>query len=651
MINQPFSTAVTYIELLCLCLSLTIHHILSTVYFKKMRLIRVHKSIFLVFSTHFVIFLSELICTIISYYYPQDATLFNFFNTVCYCGMFLAPLFWIVFCEKERESFISRIKQLKIFLIIVPIVFCILSALYVWNGIVFFLNKNAVTHRSQFSIWLVGMSFFYYALSAFVALYRIFVEKDRDDKAENDKMMLFFSVPLLVAITIQFFTNEKVALTGYMFSSTIVFITFVVGNSFRQRLKEETDQYSEIILNDKRKIQKIESERLNESINRAKNAEVIRSLAEDFIFVCYVNLTTNETTRYHEIPQITQIFDSFPSNMFSFEMLDLFLKRVVLPEDFERIHKKALNPKAVASLLAEGKTTEEFQANIDGEYKYYRLKLAVDKDNPNGVIYGIYSIDEIVKQRISYLKAKNELERNARDIRNNAFLRNLADDYECVTYVNITGDFDNCALEKLRDSDFISSNLPGWAEANTYNERLRLLSTLITSEKEREDFIAKTEIANVLLQFVTDDSYYVEFAALLNETRCYYQIKYSVEKNEDGVITAVVAGLRNIDDVVESQKELIRLEQERYEQQAFTNLFIDTYTAAYYVNLDDYTYIEYKLKDSLRDRFTKYNDFVRTMANYIKNNVYEEDQEMMYAVSNSDFIKEKLKNSEQYTVV
>lgn len=98
---------------------------------------------------------------------------------------------------------------------------------------------------------------------------------------------------------------------------------------------------------------------------------------------------------------------------------------------------------------------------------------------------------------------------------------------------------------------------------------------------------------------------------------------------------------------IDKQKNTLELEHAL----AFNDLFLDRYVSAYYVNLDDLTYVTYRRTDDLTTKYGDISNFLESINKYIDECVHKDDKQTMYEAVKPDYIRENVRKKGEFSVV
>lgn len=235
----------------------------------------------------------------------------------------------------------------------------------------------------------------------------------------------------------------------------------------------------------------------------------------------------------------------------------------------------------------------------------------------------------------------------------------LAADYGGVNYIEITEDNLSDIAVGYRTSEMMKELIPGWDEEKNFTKRLDLLYENVVYAPDKEQFYGETRRKNVVSKLRDADSYSVYTRFFIDNKVRYYEIKFSPVR-ENGVMVGVVAGLHSVDEQRRRElEEQHRLEVALSELQSankiisehsvITAYFLDAYTSAYYVGLDDLSYSIFRRTDELEAKYPIKDNFLETLKNYIDNEVVPADRRKLRSLIRPERVRAMLLKSKEVT--
>ena len=349
----------------------------------------------------------------------------------------------------------------------------------------------------------------------------------------------YFMALLLSVACVVFIWHVSAVKTGTVLKNEILYaviFTFIgilvntVYNMVRVRgfvLMKKTRQF-------------LENERKdNEDISKL-NA-TLSAMTSDYDFF----LTADPATGEQEVFRGSGIFADFPetqSKVSGFpEWTANFASRFIIPED-RKNYLESMDEEAVLTTVKSGRTHfVRFRTETENgpEWMESRVMRVTGKDGKERLLIGVKDIDQEVQE---------EAERQA-GLKNSELtqiINELSSDFVYVAYVNLNEDKLLDQVTPYRSSERISDVVPGWDEATGIHKKLELLYMYFVDSQDQEIFHKMTR-REVIMQGLRDSDYYVNFRAVVDGERLYYQMKFSGERDENGKLTGMILGIRNTD--------------------------------------------------------------------------------------------------------
>ena len=299
-------------------------------------------------------------------------------------------------------------------------------------------------------------------------------------------------------------------------------------------------------------------------------------------------------------------------------------RAMVYPDDQE-VFLKYFTKENVMNVLKTGKSfTLNYRLLVNGKYFYYHLRTI--SDNNDKVFIGVQNVDE---------QRKIEIAANEKNLTYSRIAGALASRYEVIYYININSN---------KYTMYSSSDV--YAQLGTTRSGKDFFSDTIEDVKK---IIFKADVDYVLSELSKD--------TLLNNLKAEGTVTLTYRQHLGGEIKYVtlnaifppndpahiIVGVMNIDDQVKREKTLV-------EENALFNhvamALASRYEVIYRVNVETNEYYEF----SSSEKYTKLevgikgDDFFADSQKNMKNDIYEEDYEMMSRAINKEYIMTQLEH-------
>ena len=198
-------------------------------------------------------------------------------------------------------------------------------------------------------------------------------------------------------------------------------------------------------------------EELREEMQRrdiaARDAAVIAGLSDDFSCVVYVDHYTGEEIHYRFDPLLSASIPGWESITNFDKRIDTLAKTLVHPDDLKYfVYSEERKQRLFKLITEEGVFYQNFRIVINGETKYYQLKLVRDDNSENHIIAGFRNVDETIKREMEYQEKLEAANKSKTD-----FLFNMSHDIR--TPMNAIIGFTSLAKKHVDDPNRIIDSL------------------------------------------------------------------------------------------------------------------------------------------------------------------------------------------------
>ena len=374
----------------------------------------------------------------------------------------------------------------------------------------------------------------------------------------------------------------------------------------------------------------IEKETKPENPLDLSKASII-ALGGDFDYISALNLETQEEQIFKYNPAFMSLVPGWDQLKNYHDRMQVICNLFVHPNDRSYFLHET-DPAVLIETLTEESPRRlvNFRELMGDTVVYYQGQyLLLDTDDVKSCVVGFRNVDTETRNQIMQQGIEET----------------ISDDYECLMQV----DFDSMEEDHYRVSRLFSSHVPGFEKEKNYQVRTRLLADTLIHPEDKEKFLAEVEPAVVTEKVKGSVPYYVEFRVIIDGEIHWYQAKFvhhSAHKDHN----CAVLGITNIDDMVAQQarNEMI-LEQNLRLIEGVASKF----ASLLYVNLEDgsFTYhVVQKNRQAQYDRYAKdRSSFDEAIRAYVKDVVYENEQESVIEACRLDNIRNRLTQEPQFT--
>ena len=365
--------------------------------------------------------------------------------------------------------------------------------------------------------------------------------------------------------------------------------------------------------------------------------DIASALGRQIEIIFYVNPNNNEYLIYKPAKGLEHFELEFNVNDFFGEAI-IRAKKFIHPED-TLAFTQFLNKKNLENKLKEKDSLVfSFRLLINGMITHTRMVVSSSIDK----LHWIMSVEN----------TEHDFEvQEFTKVKTNAILTNLTSSYDFITYVRMDV---NEEPTKAKDSPYIISEtfakiMPSLAKTKYFKDKLDEITLSIVSPKEQSTFRKSVSFNDVIDSLSYDSEYTVPFRAVINGEELFYQMKFTADKKGNDVI-GIIASIGSIDKDIKIKNKVEELEVEQRRIQSFNKLFADIYYSAYLLDLDENAFAIYKRHNEYADGFIELENFDDYFEDFIEEEVFEPDREMMLEVCKTEYIKQKLRETDEFQI-
>ena len=122
----------------------------------------------------------------------------------------------------------------------------------------------------------------------------------------------------------------------------------------------------------------------------------------------------------------------------------------------------------------------------------------------------------------------------------------LAEDFECVHYIDLKAEEEANEITAYRISDALSRMIPGWAHEHCFRRKTELAAEYAVIPEDRDLFLSQARRENILSHLIKEDIYFIDFRMNIAGTVNDYQMKFHADRDEKGELIGFVVGLHSI---------------------------------------------------------------------------------------------------------
>lgn len=218
-----------------------------------------------------------------------------------------------------------------------------------------------------------------------------------------------------------------------------------------------------------------------------------------------------------------------------------------------------------------------------------------------------------------------DLNQQSRIEKSNAIIESIADEFDCVCYVDISKNPDGDDVEIFHASHFLVARVPALRGECNLRKRLILIRDNFVCDEDRDIFDRST-LRDVIVQNLEKNSQYVvPFRCLFDGTEVYFQMSFFADRDEQG-LKGFVLRLRNVDRDIRSKQ---RYELERHLNENIVMKFGEKVESVFVFNPTKSTFRTLYCKDELKGLFPAEGKLDGIGGLVVMDVIHPADREMM----------------------
>jgi signal transduction histidine kinase/CheY-like chemotaxis protein len=184
--------------------------------------------------------------------------------------------------------------------------------------------------------------------------------------------------------------------------------------------------------------------------------------------------------------------------------------------------------------------------------------------------------------------------------KSNAIIESIADEFDCVCYVDFSKNPEEEDVEIFHASQFLVARVPSLRGERNLNRRLGLICDNFVCSDDREVFYKSTCREAVLQNLEKNSQYIVPFRCELDGVEVYFQMNFFADRDESNRLKGCVMRLRNVDRDIRSKQ---RYELERHLNESIVMKFGEQVESVFVFNPTKSTFRTLYCKEELRGLF------------------------------------------------
>ncbi|SFQ16962.1 diguanylate cyclase (GGDEF) domain-containing protein [Lachnospiraceae bacterium XBB1006] len=270
---------------------------------------------------------------------------------------------------------------------------------------------------------------------------------------------------------------------------------------------------------------------------------IARALSEDYSYLYFVNLDTNEFIEYRGDGANRDVTEERRGDDFFKESLQR-APEIIYKEDVEEFFRVFQKENIVKSLEKNGSFIHTYRNYMDGEVVYVTMKIIKVRDGQNHIIIGINNVDAQMKQKEAFERVKAERQ---------AFVRVAA----------LTGDFMAMYSVDPESGAFFEFNstqefksVGALTEGSDFYGASRKNAKKVVVREDQEYFFKRFK-EEVIKEEIAEKGKFTMQYRLLVEGRPVHILLRAAMVQEKGA-NRIIVGVLNVDDEVKRQEEYDR---------------------------------------------------------------------------------------------
>ena len=274
---------------------------------------------------------------------------------------------------------------------------------------------------------------------------------------------------------------------------------------------------------------------------------IAHALSSDFESVYYVDLDAGEYTEFKAEDAYADLHLELNGSNF-FQECRKNLKKVIHPEDLEKI-MTVLQKKEIVTLLDNTPVyTIDYRKLVNGYPEYYRLKLARPGDDSRRVVIGISNIN--VQTLYQQAQEKKLQKAHMDSITYARIAQALAKDFFSIYYVNIDTDafIEFSSADKYKELQMESNGID-FFESSLHNAPL----TVHEDDLYKVLYVLNKE--NMLKELEENGSISITYRLVISGESVYVNMKILLMEDSENESRHVVVGISNVDAQIKREQE------------------------------------------------------------------------------------------------
>ena len=210
--------------------------------------------------------------------------------------------------------------------------------------------------------------------------------------------------------------------------------------------------------------------------------------------------------------------------------------------------------------------------------------------------------------------------------KSNAIIESIADEFDCVCYVDLSKNPKEDNVEIFHTSQFLVTSVPALRGERNLEKRLNLICDNFVCPDDRDSFSKSTRCESILENLEKNSQYVVPFKNLIDGTEIYYQMSFFADRDESGAFKGFVMRLRNVDRDIRLKQ---RYELDRHLNESIVMKFGEQVESVFVFNPTKNTFRTLYCKEELKGIFPAGGPLERSGNFIAKEFIHPADREKM----------------------
>ena len=315
------------------------------------------------------------------------------------------------------------------------------------------------------------------------------------------------------------------------------------------------------------------------------------------------------------------------------------IKRVVYPDDQQRVSLCMQKEALLAQLLNGHPFSMTYRLQIDGQPVYYTLKVVrPNTHDEEHIVIGISNVDEQIREAEGERKGKNRPDLDS-------LARALSSDMESIYYVDMDT---HSYMEFLSDGSYNSLKLEVSGKDFFKDVQTNIAKVVYEADREKVSKVFKKEELLSILH--RTHPFTMDYRLMIEGEPFFYRMKITLAGGED--FNHIIIGVTNIDKQISEDQKLETMRQSTATYFRIARALAADYFSIYYVDMETDRFIEY----SSHKEFQELNiekggeDFFNLSRKNIQRVAHPDDIEVFLGEFTKEKLMETLKKNGVYTL-